>query len=259
MITTKRNLRAELTEKKYSFISGNEFTIAPELQVDFENFQQDWEDMPPDNYLKDKAIYRFRRLHYFYVHPTKGEVLPLPSRAFFQPEEDNSYTGGMHRKYEPFLERTFRNRFLHELIKFSFWQSPAAADQALINQPWEVDVHLVRIISFAGQTGEPTPEGIHRDGGDCGFVYLMNRKNVTGAVSTVYDNDRNPLERHTLMNPMDAMFFWDPHVLHSVSSMHPENPEKIAVRDALLFGFFPKPALERPVEMMEKDRLINAK
>jgi len=248
MITTKRNLRAELTAKKYSFVAGNEFVIAPELQADFKSFQQDWEDMPADKYLKDKAIYRSRRLHYFYFHPTKEEVLPLPLRPFFQPEEDNSYTGGIHRKYEPFLERTFQNRFLHELIKFGFWQCPAASDESLINQSWEADVHLIRIVSSAGQIGEPTPEGIHRDGGDCGFVFLMNRQNVTGAVSTVYDNDRKPLERHTLTNPMDAMLFWDPHVLHSVSSMHPKNTEEIAVRDVLLFGFFPKPDLKRPME-----------
>jgi len=85
MITTKRNLRAELAAKKYSFISGNEFTIASELQSDFENFQQDWEDMPPDNYLKNGEKYRLRRHNFFYIDFIKGEVLPLPPRPFFNP------------------------------------------------------------------------------------------------------------------------------------------------------------------------------
>ena len=246
MITTKRNLRSELADKKYSFISGNEFNIPAELQSDFENFKRDWEYLEPDNYLKTEAIYRFRRLHYFYIHPKRDEVVPMPLRAFFQPESDNAYTGGIHRKYEPFLEQTFNNRFLHELIKFSFWQSPASKDEALTNQAWEADIHMIRIISSSEQTGEPTPEGIHRDGGDCGFVFLMNRQNVDGAVSTVYNNDRQPIESHTLTNQMDGMFFWDPHVLHSVSSMYPKDPKQRAVRDALLFGFFPKPDLEKP-------------
>jgi len=146
------------------------------------------------------------------------------------------------------LKATVQNRFLHELLKFSFWASPLATEKALINQPWEADVHLIRITSTAEKTGEPTPEGIHRDGGDYGFVFLMNRQNATGAVSTVYDNDRNPIEHHTLTNPMDSMLFWDPYVLHSVSRMYPENREKPAVRDALLFGFYSKPELKRPME-----------
>lgn len=251
MITIHRNIKTELASKKYAFASGNEFKIAPELQIDFENLQQDWAHLAPDRYLKSDTVYRFRRLHYFYIHPAKDEVVPMPPRDFFQPETDNAFNGGIHRKYEPFLERTLQNRFLHELIKFSFWQSPVAAKKTLVNQPWEADIHMIRTVASSEQIGEPTPEGIHRDGGDCGFVFLMDRQNVEGAVSTVYNNDRKPLDNKTLTNPMDAMFFWDPHVLHSVSPIHPKKPDQKAVRDALLFGFFPKPDLKKPLEKNE--------
>ncbi len=246
MITTKRNLRAELTAKKYSFISGNEFAIAPELQSDYESFREDWEHLELDKHLKNGAKFRYRRFNYFYYHPKQQDLHLLPFEAFFQPLEDNNYAGGINREFAPLRETTAKNRFMQELIKFSFWQTPESKDEKLIDEPWKVEVHQVRVVASENENGEPTPEGIHRDGGESGFVYLINRQNASNAVSSVYTNDRKIITRFTLSNPMDTMMFLDPHLLHSVSALTSKDSAHLAIRDVFLFGFFHTPELNKP-------------
>ena len=119
--------------------------------------------------------------------------------------------------------RLLNNEFMRELIKFSFSLTPEAQDENLINHSWKAEIHQVRVIASSDEKGEPTPEGIHRDGGESGFVFLLNRENAKSAQSSVYDNDCNVLTRFTLTNTMDTMGFLDPHVLHSVTPMLPQN------------------------------------
>ncbi|OUS27783.1 hypothetical protein A9Q98_09280 [Thalassotalea sp. 42_200_T64] len=43
------------------------------------------------------------------------------------------------------------------MIKFNFRQFPGINEKA--KQPWNVDVHLMRIVATPDEVGEPTPEG----------------------------------------------------------------------------------------------------
>ena len=57
-----------------------------------------WNDLPPDNYLKDCGRYRKRR-HTCFV--AEGESLQqAPHRAHWQPVEYNALHGGMQRWFE---------------------------------------------------------------------------------------------------------------------------------------------------------------
>jgi len=75
---------------------------------------------------------------------------------------------------------------------------------------------------------------------------LIGRQNAKSGANTVYDNDSNPLETCTLLQPMDSIIVWDPHVMHGVSPIKPENPSESAIRDVLVIGYNYCPDLKRP-------------
>ena len=171
---------------------------------------------------------------------------PLKSDTYFQSAKLNGYAGGIDRKFEPVLESTLTNPFLQALIHFDFRQLPI--ESGAETHPWRVDLHQVRIIGSNQEAGEPTPEGIHHDGEEFVCIHMAKRVNVIGGESHVYDNDSKLLESHTLRHPMDSMILWDPHVMHTVDPIRPENPGELAIRDVLLIGFDPAPDLEQPMQ-----------
>ncbi len=245
LITVDRAIRTELQKKKYALISADEFAVVPELAADRQHLRADWGNLEPDSYLKDGARFRLRRFGLFYLLPSTWELLPLPPAPYFQSAGINAYAGGIERNFAPLLDATLANQFLHELIKFNFRQFPV--DSQMSHKPWEIDVHQFRIVATQDEQGEPTPEGLHHDGDDFNVIHLIRRQNATGGTSTVCDNDRNLLASCTLRQPMDSVLVWDPHVMHGVTPIHPENPSEPAIRDVLVIGYNYRPDLRRPV------------
>ena len=244
LITVDRAIRTELREKKYALISAEEFSIASELTADKQYLWSDWNNLEMDNYLKDSGRFRQRRFGLFYLLPNTGELLPLKSVSYTQSRKINAYAGGIARKFAPLLDATLTNKFLHNLIKANFQQFPVDNNMTLL--PWEVDVHQFRIVASKDEQGQPTPEGIHHDGDDFNCIHLIDRQNAKGGANTVYDNDRNPLKTCTLLQPMDSIIVWDPHVMHGVTPIKPENPSELAIRDVLVIGYNYRPNLKRP-------------
>ena len=245
LITVDRDIRTELQEKKYALILADEFAIVPELAADRQHLWADWDNLEPDNYLKDGARFRLRRLGLFYLLPSTRELLPLPPAPYFQSAGINAYAGGIEREFAPLLDATLANQFLHELIKFNFRQFPV--DSQMSHKPWEIDVHQFRIVGRQDEQGEPTPEGLHHDGDDFNVIHLIHRQNATGGKSKVCDNDRNLLATRTLRQPMDSVLVWDPHVMHGVTPIHPKNLPEPAIRDVLVIGYNYRPDLEQPI------------
>lgn len=240
-ISTDHPIQSNLKEEKYSVILGNDIKIPPELADDFRDIVESWETLEKDNYLKDDASFRLRRFGLFHLEPNSNELTPLPPAEYFQSTEINTYAGGVSREFSPLTKETFNNPFLHELIRFNFSQFPI--DDEKKNNSWEVDVHQFRIVGTQAEVGEPTPEGIHHDDDDFNAIHLMNRQNAKGGVNTVYDNDKKPLASTTLVEPMDTVVVWDPHVMHGVSPIGPEDPANPAIRDVLVIGYNYKPDL----------------
>src|SRR5689334_17206662 len=58
-----------------------------------------WNDLPPDQHLKDGGRYRRRRHSSFVV--AGGEVSQVAHRAHWQPVEYNALHGGIERWFEP--------------------------------------------------------------------------------------------------------------------------------------------------------------
>jgi hypothetical protein len=99
---------------------------------------------------------------------------------------------------------------------------------------WHVEAHQFRIEAHAGEAGQPTPEGMHRDGVDFVLVMLIGRRNTAQGVTTIADAAGAPLVSIQLSQPFEAMILDDARVRHGVSPIEPVDPAQPAIRDALV-------------------------
>jgi hypothetical protein len=211
---------------------------------DWRRLQDDWSHLETDRYMADGGQYRLRRFGRFWWKPATSELLRLPHGLVFQARYINNFAGGIHRDFAPLRETTFANPFLHALIRFDF-SCFTVADERMLHDPWEVWVHQIRI-ETAGPVVQPAPEGIHHDGHDFIAMHLVQRDNVDGAESHLYDNDRNPIHRCMLLDPLDTIYADDHRVMHAVGGLSAADPARPARRDILIIDFDHRPNLVKP-------------
>src|SRR5262249_12337145 len=149
------------------------------------------------------ARFRLRRYGRYHWCPAADVLTPLANEPYFQPEEENTYAGGIAPSFAPPLPDTVDNPFLHALIPATVECLPLRGE--MFRTLWEVRVHQIRIVATPGQPGLPAPEGIHQDGTDFLTLHLVRRQNVEGAESTIYDLDRCPIRHLTMLEPLDSM------------------------------------------------------
>ena len=74
---------------------------------------------------------------------------------------------------------------------------------------WDIQVHQFRIEARSGAAGQPTPEGMHRDGVDYVLVLLVGRRNIQSGVTSIEGTDGRNLGSFTLAEPCDAAWVDD--------------------------------------------------
>lgn len=176
----------------------------------------DWDNMPPDNYLKDGGRYR-RRLHSSFVfdHETLTQV---PHRAHWQPLDYNALHGGMERWFEPMHATTINTPAWTQLL--SAFAHTASAVRGTAQTKWCIEAHQFRIDTTDG-IGRPTPEGAHRDGVDFVAVFMVNRVGIKGGETRVFDANGPQGERFTLSEPWSLMLLDDTRVIHESTPIQP--------------------------------------
>lgn len=245
-ISTAQHIRSEIDEQGYSVVRAKQLKLSEEMQAEWEALLEDYQSLPRDNYLPDKGLYRFRRYDRFYYLPSTSEVHLLPHEDYFQATDINQVTGGMVRQFEPMLKNSTQNTFLHDLIRFDFAQFPLANSE-MAQDTWQVDVHQVLVTADVGSRGEPTPEGIHRDGAAFVTVHLAVLENAVGGEASVYDDDKNHLASFQLETVLDSYLFNDAILWHGVTPIRSADGEHPAKRGILTFDYHHRPDLEKPV------------
>ncbi len=99
---------------------------------------------------------------------------------------------------------------------------------------WRVEAHQFRIEPRADEPGQPTPEGVHRDGVDWVLVLLVARRNIASGTTTVHAKDGAMLGSFTLAEPLDAALVDDARVAHGVTPVHAIDRAEPACRDVLV-------------------------
>lgn len=173
-----------------------------------------WDDLPPDNYLKDGGRYRRRRHSCFVVRG--AEVQQAPHRAHWQPVEYNALHGGMQRWFEPVAPQIVQQPGWGCLLR----GIGRVVSQLKGEQPWYVEAHQFRIDTEGG-IGRPTPEGAHRDGVDLVAVFLVAREEIKGGETRVFQADGPAGQRFTLTEPWSLLLLDDERVIHETTPIQP--------------------------------------
>ncbi|MCF4139035.1 2OG-Fe dioxygenase family protein [Streptomyces sp. Tue 6430] len=192
-------------------------------------FAAHWEDLAPDPYAAETGTRRLRRHGHFSLSRA-GELRTRPHGAFVQPEESNPLYVEVNRHFEPLTEAFLREPLLAALLRM-LGQVAACLDTA---DEWSAEVHPFRVVAEAGDGGQPTPEGRHRDGVTLVTSLLIDRVNVVGGESTVSAPDGAELLTATLSRPGTLLLGDDRTTLHEVSPVRPLDAGRPAHRDVLV-------------------------
>lgn len=185
--------------------------------ADLQALSPNWDDLPPDDFLKDGGRYRRRRHSCFVVDGT--HVTQTPHRAHWQPVEYNALHGGMQRWFAPMQDATVQAPVWRCLVR----AMADLAQQALASGPerWFIEAHQFRI-DTAGGIGRPTPEGAHRDGVDLVVVFLVGRKGVKGGETRIFEAAGPNGQRFMLSEPWSVMLLDDARMIHETTPIQPD-------------------------------------
>jgi len=210
-------LNTAVQQKGYGMLGAHSVAEWAGCSVDaLQALSPSWNNMPPDNYLKDGGRYR-RRLHSSFVFE-HNKLSQVPHRAHWQSVDYNALHGGMERWFEPMLEATVNTPAWTQLLKA--FAHTAAQVRGTPNTTWCIEAHQFRIDTTDG-IGRPTPEGAHRDGVDFVAVFMVNRTDIKGGETRVFEANGPQGERFTLSEPWSLMLLDDTRVIHESTPIQP--------------------------------------
>ncbi|MEY4751571.1 MAG: hypothetical protein RIQ60_3785 [Pseudomonadota bacterium] len=210
-----------------------------------------WNDLPPDDHLKDGGRYRQRRhaslMQTLGDSPGSAALQAVPHRPHWQPTTYNALHGGMLRHFAPVMPALADAPAWRALVAglgvlFGRVRSPA-------DSRWYIEAHPFRITT-AGGVGRPTPEGAHRDGVDFVAVVLVGRHHIIGGETRVFAADGPQGLRFTLDQPWSVLLLDDTRVIHESTPIQPDDVP-LGWRDTLVLtyragGFQDPPAAPAP-------------
>lgn len=197
-------------------------------------FSSHWDDLAPDRYAAEMGLQRLRR--YGLYSFSGGSATPLPNAVFLQPQNSNPLYIDRDRHFEPLTHAFTDDPLLAKLLTL-LGRFAAALDDV---PEWIVKVHPFRVLATAYGDGQPTPEGLHRDGVTLVTALLIKRSNAVGGESSVFDNAGRRLLTATLAEPGTLMVGDDRGTVHGVTPIRPVNPAQPALRDVLVITFAPR-------------------
>ena len=173
---------------------GFSFVAAPLMRLllergqplgDWERFAASWNDLGPDPYLASVGRQR-RRRHAVFSAAASGPIRRAPHQPHFQSVAYNALQGDIERWFEPMLPEVGDSPVLQRILEFSrdFFGRLAPGVRN-----WHIELHQFRIEASADAAGEPTPEGVHRDGVDYVLVLLIDRHNIASGTTTIRTAD----------------------------------------------------------------------
>tara|TARA_B110000444_G_C18791073_1_gene572477 strand:- start:352 stop:1113 length:762 start_codon:yes stop_codon:yes gene_type:complete len=229
-------------------ILENSYALVPSLHFNFpkfDNYSRDsffntWDSLEVDLHMADKGKYRLRRYGVFNIDQKTLNLTFQPDSTFYQSFKTNTLNGGSNRQFSKLLDTTIGNHFLHDLIRFDFKSLPNSI--ICKNKFWKIGVHQIKIKSYPGSPGLPTPEGIHRDDEAFTVQHLIRKHNIAYGENLFYGENRTPSKRPKiswLQNDCFDSYYFDKSVWHSVSPIESLDGINEGYRNILLLDFVP--------------------
>jgi len=234
--TIREALKKQIAEQQYAIAPGKSFQLSSLGQEALSSLQQSWESLEYDPFYAEKepTSYRLRRYTEFDFTPQTGELCPRPHVPYVQSLEMNTYVGGKARHFGDLSVDTYKNPLFQDLVNYNF--SLFSREEEFSDRLWICQVHIMRIVVGAGQATAITPEGIHSDGYPFAGLHLMNKVNIEGGKTTIYQYDETPLATTTFREPLDSLWLEDRHLKHGVTDITNRN-SGAGYRDILAISF----------------------
>ena len=235
-------LPAAIAANGYVSLAGGEARTAFDITgkalagAEWDRFAASWDDLRPDAFMADGGRYRLRR-HATFAAEAGGAITRAAHRPHFQAVAHNPLNGGVERWFEPVEPAVGEGLALSALLA----GARSVFDQLSPETAWHIEAHQFRIEARPEEAGQPTPEGMHRDGVDYVLVMLVERDNVEGGVTGIEIDGREEAS-FTLSNAADAVLLDDRRVKHGVTPIRPIDPARPGHRDVLVLTFAARPA-----------------
>lgn len=197
---------------------------------DWEAFAASWETLAPDTYLEKTGRFRRRRHAVFEAAPD-GTVTRAPHQPHYQSVAYNPLQGDLERWFEPVTDAVATGHSLQTILRYAArFFGPMAPEVAR----WRIEVHQFRIEARSDAAGEPTPEGVHRDGVDYVLVLMVDRQNIASGTTTIHRADGAELGSFTLTEALDTALVDDARVFHGVTPVTAIDDAQPSHRDVLV-------------------------
>jgi hypothetical protein len=197
---------------------------------DWAAFADSWNALAPDTYLAQTGRYR-RRRHAVFSGTSEGVVRRERNQPHFQSREYNALQGDLERWFEPVEEVIAGGESLQTILRYCLGLFGALAPEVA---RWRIEVHQFRIEARPDAAGEPTPEGVHRDGVDFVLVLMIDRRNIASGTTTIHLADGTELGSFTLTDALDAALVDDARVFHGVTPVTAIDASLPSHRDVLV-------------------------
>ena len=174
-----------------------------------------WDDLPPDNYLKDGGHYRRRRHSCFVVQG--DEVTQAPHRAHWQPVEYNALHGGMQRWFEPMAAGSRRGARLGAACCGASGRS-APPSRAARPGTWK---RTSSASTPKAASAGPRPRartGMAWTSSPCSWCAAAG---IKGGETRVFDAEGPAGQRFTLTEPWSLLLLDDERVIHESTPIQP--------------------------------------
>jgi hypothetical protein len=228
----------ELREKDFLSLSAPKAidllsSIAKTAIGDDPSFVDSWNTLEEDQYMADGGRYRKRRHAVFQATQQAPKPRLMPYQPHYQTEDYNQLNGGVERYFAPIMPDLIESPSLMALLDFGrqIFSRMAGSSQ------WHIELHQFRIEARDGQKGNPTPEGVHRDGVDFVIVVMINRVNIESGATTIYNLDNELVGEFTLLKTFDMAIVNDHKVYHGVTPITQKVATQEAYRDVLVITY----------------------
>lgn len=199
---------------------------------DWEGFAASWGDLGLDRYMADGG--HRRRRHAAFELAGDGCITRKPHQPHYQSRDYNALNGGVERWFAPVTEAIGTHPMTLAALRTARDLFTPRTPPDLRPASWHAELHQFRIEAEPGGEGQPTPEGMHRDGVDWVLVMLIGRSNVQSGLTTIHDLHRREIGQFTLTEPGDTALVDDFRVYHGVTAIHSLDPALPAHRDVLV-------------------------
>lgn len=231
-----QTLETAIARDGFVWISGKDMRGIFEHHGTLQNwpaFAASWDRLVRDHYMADHGRYR-RRRHATYLASRDTGITRGQHQPHYQSRGYNALNGGVERWFEPIEPAIGDGPSMRAVLNLCHATFAAMAPAV---RDWHVEVHQFRIEAKVGRAGQPTPEGIHRDGVDYVMVLMVQRDNIARGTTTVHGPDHQELGDFTLAAPLDATLLDDHRVYHGVTAVEALDPDVPAHRDVLVVTF----------------------